>query len=180
MEINLLPQTLKKIKDRQKLKKAAAKILLLVLLLLAILMISLSSFSLTTTMNNKKLEQKINLAKQKIGQLQEVESKQVYLLSKLTSFANLIKLQEKHQAIAETIFNLIPDGTTLKGFDVQEGAITLSGSVPDWQTLNQLLARVKQPQTNKLQILSAAVTRVSFGAKGEISFDINLTLSPGS
>lgn len=178
MEIELLAKKIKILRKRQLLKKLALKLFLLSILLLSGLMIILSLYNLSLGINNKKLQTKTELIKQKITDQKEVESQQVYLLSKVDAFKNLIKVQAKHQAIAETIFNLIPDGTTLKGFDVNEnGSIVLSGSVPDWQNLSLLIDRIKQPSTVKLRVIEAEVKKISFSNKGEINFDINLQLS---
>lgn len=152
------------------------KLLLVGVLILALILVGLSVYTLMLSVSNKKLESQVKQTKDKITQLQDVESKQVYLLSKLESFDTLLKLQEKHQAIAETIFALVPDGTTLKGFNVNQDIIVLSGSTPNWQTLNELLSRIKKQELIQLPIIKAEVNRISFGAKGEISFEINLTL----
>lgn len=178
MEPELLKKKIKAVRDRQRLKKLVVKIIFGIVLVLGIMMGLLSLYSLAVAANNNKLIKKIDAAKQKIESLREVESKQVYLLSKLDSFKGLIKVQERHQAVAETVFNLIPDGTTLKVFDVNEqGNIALSGSVSDWLTLNKLIDRIKNPQSTKLKVIKAEVNKISFSNKGEISFTINLSLS---
>lgn len=181
MEVNLFAKKIKRLRDRQKIKKLAGKILLASMLMLALLMIALSAFALKIASSNKNLEQKINLTKDKILKLQDVESKQVYLVSKLGSFANLLKLQERHQAVAETIFNLIPNGTTLQGFEVNEkGTIDLAGSVPAWSKLFELLQRIKEQTIGQLRVVQAQVNRISFGKTGAINFSINIVLSEAS
>lgn len=181
MEVNLFAKKIKKVRDRQRIKKLAGKIILVSMLMLALLMVALSVWALRITNSNKNLEQKISLTKNKITQLQDVESKQVYLVSKLGSFANLLKLQERHQAVAETIFNMIPNGTTLQGFEVNEkGTIDLIGNVPDWSKLFELLRRISEPLTGQLRAVQAEVNRISFGKTGVINFDINIVLSRAS
>lgn len=178
MEIELLAKKIKNIRKHQRLKKMALKLFLLAILLLSGLMIILSLYNLSLGVNNKKLLKRSELIKQKIVEQKEVESQQVYLLSKLDAFKALIKVQAKHQEIAEAIFNLVPDGTSLKGFDVNEsGSIMLSGSVPNWQKLSLLINKIKQVSSAKLRVLKAEVKKISFGNKGEINFDISLQLS---
>lgn len=181
MEVNLFAKKIKKIRDQQRIKKLAGRILVLIILALALIMIVLSGYSLNIANSNKNLERKISLTKDKITQLEDVESKQVYLVSKLGSFADLLKLQERHQAVAETIFNLIPSGTTLQGFEVNEkGMIDLSGSAPDWLKFFELLRRIKEQTTGELRIAQAQVNKISFGKTGAINFDINIVLSGAS
>lgn len=178
MEIELLAKKIKVIRKRQRLKILAAKLFLLGILLLSGLMILLSLYNLSIGIRNKKLTERSELIKQKITDQKEIESQQIYLLNKLEAFKNLIKVQAKHQAVAETIFNLVPDGATLKGFDVNEsGKIILSGSVPDWQSLVLLLERIKNTSTAKLRVIQAEVNKIYFSEKGGIDFDIDLQLS---
>jgi len=178
MEVNLFAKKIKKIRERQRIKKLALRILLVSMLILALLMIFLSALALRIASSNKNSEQKISLTKSKITQFQDVESKQVYLVSKLGSFANLLKLQERHQAVAEAIFNMIPDGTSLQGFEVNEkGTIDLVGNVPDWSKLFELFKRIREQTTVQLKVAQAKVNRISFGKTGEINFDINIVLS---
>lgn len=178
MEVNLLTNKLKKVRDRQRIKKTAGKILLASITVIAFLMIGLSSYSLGIANSNKKLEQKISVTKVKITQLEEVESKQLYLISKLTAFADLLKLQERHQGVAETIFGLIPNGTSLQGFEVNEdGNITLAGKAPNWLKLYELLSLIKESKSGQFRVVQAQVNKVNFGSKGEINFNINILLS---
>ncbi|MCX6816496.1 MAG: hypothetical protein NTZ93_01320 [Candidatus Beckwithbacteria bacterium] len=181
MEIELIKKEIKKVRDRQRLKKLAGKILVLILFGLSGIMIFVSLFNLSISAINKKLELQLNVIKQKITDLKEVETKQVYLLSKLQSFKDLLKLQERHQAVAEAVFALVPDGTSLKGFDVNEsGIIKLAGDVADWETFNLLLGHIREAKAGKLIIVNAQVDKISFDSKSGINFDINLQLSGGN
>jgi len=108
-------------------------------------MIVISSVSLLVNKNNISTQQQIETIKQEIVNLQKVESQQVYLTSKLKSFKTLIETQKAHQSVTETIFALIPPGTELKGFKVEtEGMINISGSVLDYESLVELMDRIKK------------------------------------
>jgi len=182
MEIDLFGQQVKKLARKQKAKRMALQLLIFLLLILAIAMIAISGTSLLVAKENQKTEDKIGLIKTKIDDLREIESKQVYLNSKLNSFESLLITHEKHQGVAEAVFNLIPSGTTLKGFDVSEdGVITLAGSVPNWEVLSQLLANVRGNKSGLMQIKEAKVKKIVFSQIGsDISFDISLVLSVNS
>lgn len=179
MEPELLKKKIKVVRNKQRWKRLALKISFGIVLCLGVLMGLLSSYSFSVALANKNLSQKIDQAKKKIENFKEIESKQIYLFGKLESFKTLIKLQARHQATAETIFSLIPNGTSLEGFEVKEdGIILLSGSVPDWPTLTELFNKIKKTQT-KLKIVSAEVNKISFDSNGEISFNIALNLAGG-
>ncbi|MFH0943147.1 MAG: hypothetical protein V1810_03165 [Candidatus Beckwithbacteria bacterium] len=181
MDLNLLSEKIKKVRDKQKLKRLAWKLVVIGWIVLALLIAGLSAYGIGINMLNKSLEQKTSQAKNQITQLEDVESKQVFLVSKITAFEDLLKQQEKHQRIAEAIFSLIPDGTSLKGFKVNEnGTISLSGNVPSWPKLYELIRRIKEPTAGQARIIEAGVQRISFNNKAEINFSIFLTLGFGA
>ncbi|MFC1627382.1 hypothetical protein ACFL18_02420 [Patescibacteria group bacterium] len=178
MDLQLFKKQVKKIARKQKLKRLTFKGLLGLLVVLALTMVALSAWSLWLAKNNQELETNITNIKKKIDGLREIETKQVYLSSKLGSFKTLIATHEKHQAVTETVFALIPNGTTLKGFEVtEEGIISLSGTVPNFDTLNELLSRVRNPEAYELPILEAKMNRVVFSQQGsQVSFDLLVTI----
>jgi len=80
----------------------------------------------------------------------------------------LVKVQAKHQAITETVFAILPQGTNLKGFQVSEtGLIQLSGSVPNYLTFNELLERVRKSQDYRLPIMKPRLIKLPQIAKAK-------------
>ena len=177
-ELNLFPKKIAKLRQRQKIKVLVFRMLLLFLLVLAGAMVGLSAGSIMIARENQQIDEEIKSVKSKIDSLSEVESKQVYLLSKLDSFKKVLGTHEIHQSVTETVFSLIPNGTTLKGFEVsEEGLISLSGTVPDFTTFEELLRRIREGTENSLPILEAKVNKVGFSSGGQISFDIELMIA---
>lgn len=173
----MFEKRLKKINQKLKLRYLLTRSIIFWILVMAVLMAGISSWSLVVNKKNIKLNQNIKTAEKEIRVLEQVESQQVYLTSKLATFRQLIKTQEVHQAITETIFTLIPSGTELKGFKVEtEGVIRLTGTVPDYVTLEDLLSRIKDPGELRLPISAAKVNRIVISKEGNISFDIDLTV----
>lgn len=180
MDVNLLNTKLKKTRDKQKIKKIAWKIIVIGWIVLAGLIAGLSAWGIGINLVNKKFEEKIVLFKNEITQLREVESKQVFLISKIGAFEDLLKQQDKHQRVAEAIFSVIPDGTSLRGFKInEEGSISLSGSVPSWPKMYELIRRIKEPTAGKARIIGAGVQKISFNSLDEIAFSIYLNLGFG-
>lgn len=176
-EINLYANKLQKLKKKQKLKQLTWQTILAIGLVLAILMIGLSGFSLVVARQNQSLTNRIESEKTQIRTLEPVESKQVYLISKLNAFGQLVKTQEKHQAVAEAVFALLPDNTSLKGFQVsEEGLINLTGSVPDYPTLLELLFRITNSRDLAVPVASAKVNSISVSAAGGINFAIDVLI----
>ncbi|MBU1084878.1 MAG: hypothetical protein ABIJ43_06065 [Candidatus Beckwithbacteria bacterium] len=177
MDINLYSKKIRKINKKQKLIILLTRSLLAWLIFLGAVMLSITAYSLMVNKKNLKLDGQIKIAKERIENLSDVESKQVYLTGKLKTFEGLIKSQEIHNAVIETVFSLIPDGTAINGFQVETtGEISLSGSVPNYQTLNLLFDRVQDSRAYKLGITKAVVNSISLGKDGSLSFDLTISL----
>jgi Tfp pilus assembly protein PilN len=175
MEISLFQKKIGRQNKKQKLKFLLTRSLLFWVMFMSICMIIVAGWSLVINRQNAKLDQQLKSTKQKIGQYQKVESQQVYLTSKLKSFKGLIKTQEVHQDVTETVFSLLPSGTELKGFKVEpSGIIKLSGTVPDYLILSELLDRIKDKENHKLKIDSAMVNKIMVTKEGSVNFDIDL------
>ena len=180
MEVELVKKQLQLIKKHRLMKILGGKILTGLIFFLALFLVALSSSSLLVNQANQRLEQQAALIKGQISSLSKIENKQTYLMAKLSSFKTLLTKQARHQAIAETVFGLLPQGAALKGFEINEsGNIQLSGTVPDWLTLKLLTERIREPRAEELAILKADVTKVSYNQGEEIAFDITLQLSGG-
>lgn len=176
MEIELARQTIRTIRSRQKNKRLFRGATVWGTALLLGLFLAISAAGMLFDRRNAALTGRIQTLKRQIEAKAKTENQQVYVSSKINSFAGLVKTHEVHQAVTETIFSLIPDGTSLKGFEVKEsGVISLSGSTPDWPTLFRLLDNLKQP-SQPLTVSRYQVKKISFGGDGAISFDLEINL----
>jgi len=175
-DINLFVTKIGKIRKKQQLKQLGLRGLTVLVLAAAAAMVSLAGYNLILSKQSQQLSKKIDMNIRRIEELRGVESKQVYLLSKLKSFETVLNSQERHQAIAETVFSILPAGTALDGFTIgEDGTIILTGSVPGFEWLNQILASVRLSQT-RLPIVKAQMEKVSYGKDGFIGFSLNLIL----
>jgi len=174
--VNLFPKKIKKIRVRQKWKRQLLRFLLIMVLATAITMVGLSVYSnIFLSRANEELERTISSEKTKIENFRSIESKQVYLTNKLNSFEPLLKAQAKNQAIAETIFSILPNNTNLRGFEIEKGALSLSGSVPSFVVFNELLENIREGETS-LKIIKADAKKISYSEKGGVSFNLILVL----
>lgn len=177
-DINLAGSIVAKIRQKQKLKRLLNKGIIWAGLIISLALIIVSGVSLLVNQQNQKLEKQIKSTQTKIESLSKVESQQVYLTNKLGSFSGLLKTHELHQSVAETIFALIPSGTSIKGFAVNEsGIISLSGSSPSWQLFSRLLVNLNQAETEPLLLKEVKVNQVNFNSEGSVNFDLQLTIS---
>jgi hypothetical protein len=176
LEVNLVSSKIGQIRKKIRAKRLIYRAFVGLVVGASLTVIGLSSYNLVLTRLNQNLEKQIQNRTERIEALREIENKQVYLVSKLKSFGIILSTQERHQAIAETIFSILPAGTELKGFTIEEtGKLVLSGSVPGFELLEELLANVREAQT-RLPIVEAEMTKVSLGKNGTINFTLNLVV----
>ena len=176
-EISLAKKAIGRIRKKQKLKKLVSRLLMGGVLFLGLVLMIASSLQFIVSRGNNKLEARINLLIKEIEELNSVESQQVYLISKLDSFTGLLETHELHQALTESIFKVIPDGTSLKGFQVNEtGVISLSGTVPDFVILKKLFDNIQETRLDSLPIVAAKVNRIGFSQEGDLNFDMEVTI----
>ena len=176
MEIELASKTIGRIRKTGRAKRFLNTIIIWGSFGLSLLLITIALLNLWVNHSNQTLNSKIKAREKAIEAHSKIESQQLYLSSKLTSFGGLIKSHELHQAVAETVFSLIPSGTSLKGFAVTEtGLIDLSGTVPNWQLLSRLLSNLEQP-TGPLTVSGYKIKEVNFSGDGGLSFGLELTI----
>lgn len=177
MDIELSKKTLSRLRRTQKLKYLFNKLIIVGGLLLSFILLGISGANLWIKKDNQRLDKRVKSTETKISAKNKVETQQVYLNSKLTSFAGLIKTHELHQELTETIFALIPTGTTLKGFEVTEtGQISLSGSVPSWPLFSRLILNLKQ-SSGPLKVAQVTVKKIDFNNLGTVNFNFNLAIN---
>jgi Tfp pilus assembly protein PilN len=173
--VSLAPKTIGKVRRKQRLKIFINRSIIWAGVGLSLILIIISSWSILINRHNLALENQIKQTETAIVKLQPRESQQVYLSSKLAVFADLIKSHEVHQKMAETIFNLLPGGISLNGFQVNEtGVIALVGSAPNWSVFSQLLMNLQQFAGEPLSLQSVAVKQINFDQEGVIVFDLEL------
>ena len=176
MDIDLAGKTIGRVRKTQKAKRLLDQAVIWGALILSLLLIAIASTNLLVNKSNQGLSGRIKTKEKEIESMSKIESQQVYLTGKLASFGVLVKTHEVHQAVADTVFNLIPSGTSLKGFEVDEtGLINLSGTVPGWQLLSRLFDNLKEP-TGPLTVSGFKVKQINFSGGGGINFDLELNL----
>jgi len=178
MEINLSKRRISGIRKKQRIKYWFNRIIIWGIVFLGLLLIGLSGWNLLISRKNQALTLKIESLKKEIQAKSKIETQQIYLTDKLASFNSLIKTHELHQDIAETVFALIPDGTSIQGFEITEtGLISLNGSVSSWEQLNQLLENVKRKDSSRLAIKQANMNNINFSIDSAIGFNLEIQLA---
>lgn len=180
-EVNLASKLVNRIRKRQRFKRWTRNGFIWGSLSLVLILILITGYSLLVHRTNEKLQTRIDLNETQIESLSKVEGQQLYLTSKLDAFEKLIETHELHQLITETVFEVLPAGTTLNGFNVEEsGVIALNGQVQNWHSLIKFMSNLNETGEDRLPIVAAKMRSLSFGEDMGVRFDLELTLKvPG-
>lgn len=175
MDVELASKTIGRVRKAGRIKRGLDRLMIWGVAILSGVLVIIGGVNLWVSRTNQLLSAKAKAVEQQIKAASKLENQQLYLVSKLESFAGLVASHELHQSLAETVFSLVPSGTSLKGFEVQpSGEIVLSGSVPNWQLLSQLLSRLDGP-TEPLTLKQYKIKQINFTEAG-VGFTVELTI----
>ncbi len=131
------------------------------------------SYHLLTNRGNQNLNEKIKQQEALIESLRSIESKQVYLTLKTKSLTQIINSQRKNQEIVKTILHLLPEGTAVDGFNIEEdGKVNLSGSCLNFKILKNFLANLYEKEDDSfLKVKEVKVRGISYGFENPYQFN---------
>lgn len=147
-----------------------------VLVIYAMAVVGLFGYYFWLNKENKDIQTKINRQKNNIQENTEIEMKQVFLKSKLSSLVPVFKAKQKHQQLTDAIFTLLPVGISISGFTIAEsGDIAFSGEAADFSSLKNFLARLENKNlTPHVLIEFAEIRNIRIKAGGGYGFSITL------
>lgn len=138
--------------------------------------VGLFSYYFVLKKESDALGEKVSEAKARIESLRSIETKQVYLKSKIKSLAEVLADQKQHQKITEAVFNFLPEGIAISGFAIDEkGGVSFSGESYSFKTLKNFFTSLETtPQIGEIKIKKVRIGKVSFDYEKGYSFDIYL------
>ncbi len=176
--VNFLRAQREKIKRRTKRLFIVQISSLLLLLIYGLVVIGVFAFYFISKKEGDALNKKISSQRNKIEQAVDVETKQVYLKNKADNLINVFENARNHQLLIEGLFSLLPEGISIRGFDVaQTEEIRFQGRAVDFASLERLFENVKKGKlTEEIPLYSAYVGKVSLLKEGGFSFELSLYL----
>ena len=168
--------------QKDKLKREAAKISVYKISVIGFLacytLVILASLAYYFYLDRqgKLLEEDILVNREAIKKKVSLETKQIYLKSKLASFGGLWQDTKNYQAISEGLFVLIPSGVEITNLKVDwANAISFEGTALNFQALANLLGNLKKGKLNDIGLTLVQLNNVEFARENGFHFQINLT-----
>jgi len=128
---------------------------------------------------NKVLESQAAQLSSQVQELSPVETKFIFIKTKVSSLVPVLAAQRRHQEIVEAVLSLIPEGISIRGFNVsEEGEINFSVEAATFQSLKQFLSNLrKKDLTPYVRMEFAKAGSVSLRDEGGYSMSVSLALT---
>ena len=128
---------------------------------------------------NKVLESQAVQLSSRIQEFSPVETKFIFIKTKVSSLVPVLAAQRRHQEIVEAVLSLIPEGISIRGFNVsEEGEISFAVQAATFQSLRQFLSNLrKKDLTPYVRMEFAKAGSVSLGDEGGYSLSVSLALT---
>lgn len=146
--------------------------------LVVYLLIIIATFSYSFILKKKQniLAGKIKKTKNQIDSFRSIETKQVYLKSKIKSLNNILADKQESQKITEAIFSLLSEGININSFAVtKDGQVSFNGQSSDFQKMKKFFSKLElTPQIGDMKIKRVKINGVSFNYKKGYTFGVYL------
>jgi len=125
---------------------------------------------------NNTFKEKMKKEEKAIESLSSIETKQVYLASKVESLSQILKAKRMHQEIVESLFFILPQGISIDNFHISEdGTVNFSGACSSLRVLDDFLNTLEaQGKVSKMLIKEAEIEGVSYGFEQEYKFGVSV------
>lgn len=174
-KINFLSQKQLRLRRQAKrLLKLQTPAIILVVINIVIL-IGLLGYSFFLGYQKTLWEQKEKIVLSDIKQLSSVETKHVFIKSKLDKLTSIFESSQKHQDLAEAVLSLLPSGMTIQGLSIEnQGYVSFSAEAQSFNEVKEFLSNIRQgelrPPTVKIQF--SQIKEVGLKSDGSYSLTI--------
>ena len=136
------------------------------------------AFSYNFLLKKQKQVYKEKIAREEkiIESLRPIETKQVYLASKVESLSQILTSKRQHQKIVESLFLILPEGIAVSNFHISEdGIVKFSGTCSSLKALKGFLDILEtKGKASEMAIKYAQVGSVNYGFKKEYNFSVSV------
>lgn len=172
-KINLFPRLEavweKKVRIQRLLRVGSVVVLVFYFVLLS----SLFSYFLVLRREGQSLQRKIKASELKVKELEPVESKQVFLKSKLTHLVKIFSFEERPEEILTELETLAVEGISLSAINYQEEKITVSGEAGNIFVFDQFVKKMLNEGKDFFsEVKFESINKIP---EGNYIFDLSLT-----
>lgn len=176
--INFLKIQKKVQKQQTKKRRAMFKIGYILVGLYGLGLVGLWGFSIYLGIAINNTESKISQEKQKIASLRNVEAKYLTIIDKLKTIETISSTGIPFHTLSETMFQLIPEGMEISGFDIDEqGIISFGAKTSSILILEQYSHNLEQMKNQgTVDVEKSTVSHLTIDENGACSFSNILKL----
>jgi Tfp pilus assembly protein PilN len=147
----------------------------------SLLIFSSFSYHLLAKKRNQALKEEIKQKEAVISNLRPIETKQVYLLSKIESLSKILVSKRQHQEVAGALLSFLPEEISVSDFYIEEnGTITFSGSCLSFKVLKNFLGMLQtEGRDSQLKVKEAKIENLSYGGGEEYLFNMSIAFYLG-
>lgn len=171
------------LRDRIALWKKKARRLFLtrtlsvgLLVIYGILVLGVFSYNLILKKQSQILKEKMQREEKVIESLRPIETKQIYLASKVESLSGVLTSKRKHQEIVDSLFFVLPEGISVSNFQISEdGTVSFSGTCSELRVLKIFLDILEaEDGISEVVVKKAHIGNINYGFEKEYHFNISL------
>lgn len=171
-KISLLPRIEAVWERRARIRRWTQVISIIALIFYFLFLSLLFSYSLLITRERNFLGSKIEAYKERIKNLKEVESKQVFLKSKLKELARIFKLEKRPKEVLEDLEALPLEGISFLRISYTSEGLRIEGEARDALVLDEFVKRLEDKGRDLFS--KADFGSVSRGEEGNYIFNLSL------
>lgn len=171
-KISLFPRVEAVWDERVRRRRWAQVVSVAGLILYFILLSSLISYFLILSKEENSTRSRINSYKERIESLKPVESKQVFLKSKLEELLGILEFEEKPEELLRDLETLTFSGINLEEINYQDENLRIEGGAQDVLILDEFVKNLEEK--GKGLFLKAGFENVSKTKEGDYAFELLL------
>lgn len=164
------------------LKKKSRKLFLIrslsvgLLVFYGVLVFGAFSYNFLLKRQKEAFKEKIAREEKIIESLRPIETKQVYLASKVASLSQILTSKKQHQKIVESLFFILPEGVAVSNFHISEdGVVNFSGTCSSLKVLKGFLNILEaKGKVAEMLIKDAQIGGINYGFKKEYNFSVSI------
>ncbi|MBL7150783.1 hypothetical protein ISS86_02545 [Candidatus Microgenomates bacterium] len=170
--INLFPKIQAIWEKRMKMRRLVQVVSVVALILCFTAVSLLLSYSLLLTREGNSIGEKIDTYEGKIRLFEPIESKQVFLKSKLKELAKILEVEKKPEEVLENLDVLSLDGINFSGLNYANGKLQINGKARNVLILDKFVKKLEEEGKNLFsQADFGSINRVADG-----NYTFNLVL----
>ena len=174
--INFLKERVALLKKRARKLFFIRSLSLGLLTLYGVLISGAFSYNFLLKRQEQAFKEKIAREEKIIESLRPIETKQVYLVSKVESLSQILASKKQNQKIVESLFLILPEGIAVSNFHISEsGVVNFSGTCSSLKALKDFLDILEaKGKASEMAIKDAKIGDVNYGFKRKYNFSVSI------